>query len=531
VSFLDEWLKRGGKHPSKLGRNSVQADRWDFRRFEEMLEEMRPFEADRRALCEVATTTGNGLWADAFFAFNKVDPKLADPDSMQARYLINRAVMEQAQKLPEWLRLRHWTTGDAVGAAGACIAMRPDLEQLYDRTKTAQERAEELQEKMAQLAAAQQEQRDLDDLVKDWTEANDPEAEENQEQAADYQNQQQLIEEQIAQMQADAEATAAGLDQELEGQAGGMRAILKSAMGRAADEAEALAATARMWGLEPGQLMRMPAAERLKLAKRTNTEEFRRMADVFGPMERLMAAEQQRRVIDVPEEVYDVGLGNDLERVLPSRLATLGHPVLRLEFAKDFAERRLPVYEMRGHESVARGGIVFCMDNSGSMAGDRELWAKAVGLCLLHLAKQQGRSFWGIHFGSQHEIREFDFSRDREHSVQDVIDFAEFFYNGGTNFVRPLSLALDHLRTEFDHDGAVDADIVFATDGQCGVPEHWKQTFLAEMERIDAKMWGISIGGSRQDQPMFDLCEGRVATIADVLTSTGDDIREIFAGV
>lgn len=530
MSFLDDWIKQGGKPPSDLGRNTVKADRWDFRKLQQMLKEMREFEAERRALCEVVDT-GNGLWGDAFFAFNRVDPELVDPATLQPAYGINRLVMEQALDLPELKRLKVWTEGDTVASAWGCMAIRPDLEQLYDKTKTAQRQADELAQKMADLAAAQSEQRDLDELISEWNDENDPEDPENAEQAQNFQDQKQLIQAQIDQLQAEAEAAAAGLDQELTSQAAGMKALMKAALGRAADEADALAACARMWGLDPGHLIRLPAQKRLDLAKRIKNEKFERMAELFGPLERYMETERQRRVIDVPEEVYDVGLGNDLERVLPSSLANLLDPDRELEFYRDYAEGRLPVYMMRGHETVARGGIVYCMDNSGSMRTpdpDRELWAKSVGLCLLHLAMKDKRKFWGIHFGSASEIKEFDFSG--EYRLDDVIDFAEFFFNGGTSFVRPLSLALDHIRKQFDDDGAVEADIVFATDGMCGVPDHWKAEFLAEMERIGATMWGINIGGSRADEPMFELCGGKVATIADILNS-GKDLRELFAAI
>lgn len=536
MSFLDDWRKHGGRRPSELGRNSIRADRWDFEWFEQMLAEMRMFDAERNALIEVATETGNGLWADAFFAFLKASPRMVDAGELQPRYQINRSIMDQAVELPEYLRLKTWTSGDAVAAAGACIAIRPDLEQLHDRTKTAQERAEQLQQRLDELAQAMADQRDLDELIEQWSQDNPPEQPDGtckfpslqEAEAAALSQQQQDMAAMVEDLLAQAEAAGAELGNELGQQAGNIRGALRLALGKAADDLEQMAAIARMWGLDPGALIRLPADERMALAKRTNTEQFRRMADLFGPMERLLETEQQRRVSHVPEEVIDITLGDDLERVLPEALAMLTHPTRRLEFYRDYHERRLPEYEMEGHEVVARGGIVFCMDNSGSMQGDRELWAKAVGLCLLHLARQQKRAFWGIHFGSASEIKEFDFSES--YDAQDVIDFAEFFFNGGTNFVRPLSLALERLRSQYDNDGAIDADIVFATDGMCGVPDVWKTEFLAEMERIGATMWGINIGGRRSDEPMHELCGGKVATIADVLNS-GKDIRELFAGI
>lgn len=529
MSFLSDWLKQGGRAPSKLGRFSIVNDQWDVRWFEQMLDEMRTFDAERRALCEIAET-GNGLWGDMFFAFNKVGPELVDPGDMQSRYLINRMVMEQAMALGEYDRLKQWTEGDPVATASACITMRPELEQLYDRTRTAQKRAEEVQRLQEELVQAQAEQRDLDALVAEWSETNDPTAEENVAQATDYQAAQQLIEEGIEKLQAALGGAAEALQQEMDTNGAIVHALLRGAMGKAADAAEEMSAMARMWGLEPGELIRMPAKERLALARRMNNERFRRMAELFGPLERLLSTEQQRRVNKVPEEVYDVEIGRDLERVLPSEYGKLVTDAGRMQFYADFTEGKLLQYAMRGTDRVARGGIVCCLDNSNSMKGDRELWSKAIGLCLLDLARKQKRSFWGIHFGSASEIMEFDFSRGSDFDIDKVLAFAEFFFNGGTNFESPLSLALDHVRTEFDRDGASQSDIVFITDGECGVPTKWKTTFLTEMKRIGSTMWGFNIGGHASDQPLHELCGGKVATIGDVLDST-KDVRKVFAGL
>lgn len=529
MSFLSDWLKHGGKAPSKLGRFSVVNDMWDVRWFEQMLDEMRTFDAERRALCEVAET-GSGLWADIFFAFNKVGPELVDPGEMQARYLINRAVIEQAMELAEFDRLKQWTEGDPVATASACITMRPELEQLYDRTKTAQKRAEELQRLQEELAQAQAEKRDLDALVTEWSASNDPTAEENEAQAADYQQQQQLIDAGIEQLQAQLDGEAEAFELEMDTNGAIIHALLKGAMGKAAEDAENEAAMAQMWGLAPGQLVRMPADARLALAKRMNNERFRRMAELFGPLQRLLNTEQMRRANRIPEEVYDIELGRDLEHVLPSEFGKLVTEGGKRQFYADFTEGRLLQYLLRGTDKVARGGIVCCIDNSGSMEGDRELWAKAIGLCLLNLARKQKRRFTGIHFGSASEIMVFDFNREEDFDIEKVLAFAEYFFNGGTNFVAPMSLALDHVRAEFDGEGASQSDIVFITDGECGVPTKWKDTFLAEMKRIGSTMWGFNIGGRKGDQPLHELCEGKVGTIADVLDST-KDVRKIFAGL
>lgn len=529
MSFLEQWIKQNaGKHPSRLGRNTIKADRWDFRHFDQMLNELREFNAERAALCEIAEESGNGLWADAFFSFLQVEPKFENPNKIQPRYAINRAIMEQALELPEHSRLKQWTEGDDVAAADACISIRPELEQLYDRTKTAIQRAEALQKKMEELAAKQQEQRDLDQLIQEWQEQDPENPEDSGEMPADYQQAQNLIQAQIEQLEQQIQAEGQGIDEDMEDEIGVIKGILKVGLSRAAEEAEQAGAMANMWGMAPGTLQRLPAEERMKLAKRLNNERFRRMADLFGPLQRMMHSEQQRRVNYVPEEIYDIGMGKDLEHTLLTELSKISHPLRRYEFYKDYLEGRLMEYKLRGEENVGRGDIICCIDNSGSMRGDKELWAKAIALCLLHLSRQQKRGFRGIHFGSTTELKEFDFTN--EYSVDQVLDFAEFFYGGGTAFVPPMSLALDHLTKQFNSTGHTRADIVFITDGICGVPNSWKQEFITEMQRIDATMWGLVIGNHPQVQPLKDLCQGKVATVADILNAHGE-AKAVFSGI
>ena len=88
------------------------------------------------------------------------------------------------------------------------------------------------------------------------------------------------------------------------------------------------------------------------------------------------------------------------------------------------------------------------IDNSGSMSGEPEVWAKAVGLATAAIAREQKRSFYGIHFGSAYEMETFDFRDWDKVTVDQIIDYAEFFFGGGTDFMAPLSHALKLLQDE-----------------------------------------------------------------------------------
>ena len=243
-------------------------------------------------------------------------------------------------------------------------------------------------------------------------------------------------------------------------------------------------------------------------------------------MSRMAFAEQMRKTDYAHEEIYDIETGNDLSRMLVTEMLKLTDPLLKLEFYRRFFENGLVQYKLRGREKLAKGGIVFCDDGSGSMKGAPEIWAKAVGLTLFQIAKSQNRSFYGIHFGSPGETHAFDFTNPKETTYEELIDYAEMFFAGGTDFHTPLSEALAQIKKGYAAHGEVKADIVFCTDGQCGVDDKWLEDFKAEQEKLAFRVYGIVIGGNPQMEPLNTICDGRVLTVNDL--RSGGDIREIF---
>jgi uncharacterized protein with von Willebrand factor type A (vWA) domain len=277
-------------------------------------------------------------------------------------------------------------------------------------------------------------------------------------------------------------------------------------------------------------------------------DKFKRLAQLIGPMQRLALSEQARRTTYAREEVYDVELGNDVLHLLAQEYALLDDEIAELDFLRRYQERQLMQYKLRGVEKVARGDIFFCEDGSGSMGGDREVWAKAVGLALQQIAYKQQRSFTGVHFGSPNEYVTFEFDkqtggawvegmggsygnkqeypREWYERIEAVMFFAELFFNSGTDFVTPLTVCLEKLQAQYAEFGAVKGDIVFVTDGMCGVDDSWMKEFKAEQARLGFRVWGIIIDGMPESQPLNEICDGHVWSIGDLLH--GSDVSEIF---
>lgn len=536
--FLEQLLSKRGRgrqrpdDPTKRSRYTIDHDRWDQQSFNRLIKQMPEFQASRQKLVNnVAGEPGYDVAGDTYWALWKVQPEQMEEDQIRPDRLVNRAVMGEAMDLTSYKELRRFTEGDDIACALAFEKMEPDLEILYDRLEEQRKLEEELRDQMQQAAQAAADAKTAEQIYQEWTEDenNDPDSEEGQ------QIQQAVSDAQQAQADADAQVAQGkqALQDALNAATPEIRDQMGQAMQKANDDLEAQASMCETWGVDPGELRRLPAKKRIELAKKLSGDKFRRVAELFGPMKRLAFAEQKRKVIHSPEEVYDLELGDNPARLLPSELMKLDVEELELLFYKDFAEKSLVQYAMRGFEKIAKGGIIFCHDGSGSMQGDREVWAKAVGLCLLHVARKQRRSFFGIQFGSVSEIRVDDFRDTRNITPEGVIDFAEFFFGGGTNFEKPLSVALALLEDEHKAFGAVKADIVFATDGHAPISDTFMQTFKARQKALDFKVWGINIaaGGKNEcmGEPLWSLCDGKVASIKGL--ATGGDIRNVFGGV
>jgi uncharacterized protein with von Willebrand factor type A (vWA) domain len=202
-----------------------------------------------------------------------------------------------------------------------------------------------------------------------------------------------------------------------------------------------------------------------------------------------------------------------------------------MDFLVRLAEGELLQYSVQGADELGRGGIVMCIDCSGSMQGQPELWAKAVMLSLLHQARAQRREMHVIEFSAAGQTTHFGFVKPGDFTAERIMDAAAANYGGGTDFHSPMQVALGLLTDEFARTGATRADVVFATDDECGVRPEFMQHYLSEMHRIGARTYGLDMSGGppHETGSLMTMCEGRVAQITDL--RSGRDVRPILRAV
>jgi uncharacterized protein with von Willebrand factor type A (vWA) domain len=294
---------------------------------------------------------------------------------------------------------------------------------------------------------------------------------------------------------------------------------------KVAQELEDATEEAETWGTTIGAGQKSPPGQKLELGRRlAGNEKLKKLSRMVGRMKFHAMALRKKVFERASEEVLEVERGDSIHRLLPHEMLSLHHPVLRKDFYRRFLDQELIQYSLRGVEEKGKGPMIVCLDGSSSMAGDKEIWSKAVTLTLLDIARRQRRLFRSICFSSaETPLQVLDMNpRDRyEIETKTVMDLAEYFPGGGTDFQRPLDAALDCLKQARFKKG----DIIFITDGECQVESEWAERFRSEKEKLGFSLFSVLIDVGSSSLGTLKEFSDRITTIKQL---TGDEAKDIF---
>jgi uncharacterized protein with von Willebrand factor type A (vWA) domain len=285
---------------------------------------------------------------------------------------------------------------------------------------------------------------------------------------------------------------------------------------------------AESWGRALGAKGSGSTARSIELGRRlARNPKLQRLAALLGRMREHARALRHRLFERPTEEVYEVEVGREIARMLPQELVALRHPLLRRDWRRRYTEGSLLQYRLRGDDERGRGPMVVCLDTSASMAGDKEIWSKAVALTLLDVARRERRRFRAILFSSPETgLYTLDLNRGERWAsdLDRALELADYFAGGGTDFEQPLDAAVDCLGSSRLRRG----DVVLITDGECRVGDEWKQRFLAEKKRLDFSLYAIliDVGGSAMET-VADLAD-RVSRVSEL---TDEGVKDLFVRV
>ncbi|MCI8399268.1 MAG: hypothetical protein HFF90_07695 [Oscillibacter sp.] len=269
------------------------------------------------------------------------------------------------------------------------------------------------------------------------------------------------------------EAVGKMIDASAAGNQEAISALVAQAVQSATEKAEEVQAIIGAWSDEPGNLERNEVNEEL-LAQVRKSDVLKSVAKYLGRFREIFAQGKRNGYAYGRGEKYSLELGNDISKAITSELAMLASPKTMPLFLQKYQRKQIKQYQRREPVYKGMGDIICCLDESGSTYGDPAAWGKAVALTLLEIAADGGRNFALIHFSDSGDFKT-DLFRPGAYTMADKMKAAETFLNGGTDFETPMQEALRLMRDE----GFENADIVFITDGQCGMPEH----FLTELRQ------------------------------------------------
>jgi len=306
-----------------------------------------------------------------------------------------------------------------------------------------------------------------------------------------------------------------------------IKGLVRSSMKATSDNVENAEDELTSWSASMGAPGERSAGEKLDLAARLySNEKLRRLSRLVGSLREEMLRGRRKSWARRGSEVYDVALGSDIGRLVPSELAALANPELRADFKKRLLEGKLLQYSLR--DEKGRGPMVICLDGSSSMEGKKELWSKGVCLTLLDIARRERRKFSVIVFssgGMPERVFESSVGEGRGGwgmKEKDVFELAGYFPGGGTNFEEPLDRALEILKGSKFRRG----DIVFITDGEAGVGDAWLAGFRRERARLGFKVYSVLIDlTERETWQTLSLFSDKVTSVSKL---TSDAAKGLF---
>lgn len=522
----------------------VYSDRYDRRAFTSVKARATRLQAlEEKGLEKVKTYSP--LLQDLYSVLYKADPILKEKGQVRPSERINRMLCEKVMDTKQYPELREYTYLDEFASSMAVLTLgEVVLELIPEEVKQKlnqmrQQEDEQLQDlgDQAQAAAseAQQGQDEADELSQTAAQARasgDPQADslrsqakQAQSQADQLSNQAQQAQMTFEQAQQRLEQQAEALEEELESQMGEeIRQAIRKAAKDALDETQETSEMLEAWGVEPGEIQNLSYEEKLKLADELRAnQKLKEVAKLVGRFRRMALSKQKEKTQSRGGVVTNVKRGNDLRRLVPSERAKLAHPMMRQDFLRRWAQRQLFVFETEEKKALGQGPVIVCIDNSGSIGTEQEVWEKALAIGLYQAADYRKRHFVFIQYGGPRDPLVQVEIRQGEASYRKLLEVAQYFLGGGTDFEKPLAKAREHIEK------GLKADIVFITDGECAVSSRFLEDFNSARKDIPFSVFSalLTKGGSTSSATVEKFSD-EVFTIEEL---TVEEAGEIFARV
>ena len=439
----------------------LNTDTFDKRRFKEIYKMSQGLQ---KLSLDGELPTFEPLLGDIWASLYKMKPELSEgkiPDDLQ----VNKSFMEKIMNDESYENYRNFTRLDDLSSAIGTVKFGEKTNEWLMEQK---ERDEDLRKKMQEIQALER-QLQKQDQQNGAGNGSDELQEDLKEAMSDLGDQ---------------------LQQTLQNNSHSFSEAMSQAMRETKQTKDSLKSllVGTSAGSGDAELKKVPLRDQISLAEKiASNKQMKEIADWAGRFKQIARKKQKTKHKDSMER-SGVTLGNDIERLLPMELGLYTHPITKNDFLRRFVEGQTMQYEQKGHEVLGKGPIVLCLDQSGSMH-KLDTQSKGFTLVLMSIARKQKRDFCLILFSTRTKI--FKYERGKIKS-SDMINLAQTFLGGGTDFGLPLERAMNVINeSRFKQ-----ADVVFVTDGEDRVKTSFLKGFKKKKKEKDFNVLSLVIGSS-----------------------------------
>ena len=464
------------------------------------------------------------LHQDIFLSLYKYKARVLPEVDMHISTRMNRGIISNLINTPEYISLRQTCRMDQFNAAlGTEIIGREAI----DILREAIEKLKDLEQKKDAMDRLMEEEENIDELIEDAKRAG------NGSLAAQLEQERQAKEQSVATLKAMANKIAEDCDELIEDDelVSEVSTTMGSTLTETGKQVQEVSELCEAWGLGAGENCQVAFQNKKDAIERIRrSSKLHKLTDLVGKFKESAIVEQKKKAKHGAVEIKGVTTGDKIQDTLPSDRMNLCNDITKGDFYRRMSEHGLLQYSKESNKQKNKGPIIVCVDTSGSMQGDEEIWSKALTVGILEVAQMQKRDFACIIYSS-HADKPIVIKKD-EIAPQKIIDCAERFHNGGTSFEAPLNEALELIKDSTFKN----ADIVFITDGDCYVSDNFSRKFKQIKEDKDFRTLGVLVNmgcGHVSDSSLKEFCDNitLVSDIADLNDGNSEVNKSIFGSL
>lgn len=379
------------------------------------------------------------LMGDMWSALFKMKPGLKDiEDGQEPNNPMNRSLMQRVLEDDEYTKMHQITKLDDFSSAIGSMRLTEIVTEWIDQQ---QEGNEQLKDQLYELNQKMKEQ-----LSQENKKKTEKQNKKNEQLSQDISEIQRKIQQQ--------------LEQELNQPGNGLTEGIAKANAETQEAKENLESLLGGGaGSGDSEMKKIPLRDQIALAETLrDNDKIKKIAEWAGKFKSIARKKQKSKHIESIDR-SGMTFGDDVERLLPQELALLKKDSTRIDFLRRFAEGQTMMYSPKGKDTLGKGPIVACLDQSGSM-NNLDTQSKGFVLALAMIAKKQKRDFCVITFSTK-VGKVFTYEKGKI-TPNDLVELSESFLSGGTHYAPAVTMAIDYIEK---NKRFKKADLLFVTDG------------------------------------------------------------------